>query len=127
MGFFCKTTLTRLYECHPLLVELMLYANRKSEKDFTIVCGYRSSEDQQKAYDDKKSKAKPGQSKHNRIPAEAIDIAPWPIDWHDTQSFIDLAYHVKGCAKYLGINIKWGGDPDWTGPPGDYGHFYIDL
>lgn len=125
MGFFCKTSLNRLYECHPLLVELMLYSSRKSEMDFTVVCGHRSEEDQDKAFKDGFSKAKSGQSRHNKIPSEAIDLAPWPIDWNDKQRFIDLAYHIKASAKYLGIPIKWGGDPDWDGPPGDYGHFYI--
>lgn len=131
MGFFCNTSLKRLYECHALLVELMLYANRKSEMDFTVVHTHRSDKEQEKLYNqrgpngERVTYAKAGQSKHNKIPSEAIDVAPWPIDWHDDQRFKDLAYHIKASAKYLGINILWGGDPEWKGPPGDFGHFEL--
>lgn len=121
--YFSNKSLEKLYKCHPFLVELMLDAIRTSKDDFSIICGFRSDEDQQKAYDEGNSKAKPGQSKHNRQPSAAVDIAPYPIDWDDIDAFVRLGKHVKECANFLGLNIIWGGD--WT--MRDYGHFELEL
>ena len=41
---------------------------------------------------------------------EAVDIAPYPIDWNDTKRFDKLAEHIKKKAKQLNIPITWGGD-----------------
>ena len=44
--------------------------------------------------------------------SEAIDIAPYPIDWNDTQRFYYLAGIIKGIARMLNIELRWGGDWD---------------
>jgi peptidoglycan L-alanyl-D-glutamate endopeptidase CwlK len=120
--YFGTKSLEKLYECHPWLVELMLYSIRTSEDDITIICGYRSNEDQQKAYDSKHSKLKAGQSKHNNNPSLAIDIAPYPISWDNIDLFDKIGNHIKDCADFLGISIVWGGD--WRSFK-DYGHFEL--
>ncbi len=51
--------------------------------------------------------------KHNRKPSEAIDAAPYPIDWDDLNRFYYFAGYVKGIANEMGIKIRWGGD--WDG------------
>lgn len=121
---FGDKSLKKLYKCHPLLVELMLNAIRTSEDDITVICGTRSNEAQQEAYENGKSLLKPGKSKHNKIPSEAVDIAPYPIKWDNIRAFEKLGKHVKECADSLNITIKWGGD--WSMLK-DYVHFELKL
>lgn len=121
---FSNESLRKLYKCHPLLVELMLYAIRTSEDDITIICGFRSNEEQQEAYANGKSQLKAGESKHNRKPSKAIDIAPYPIEWDNIESFDKLGNHIKECAFALEIDIEWGAD--WKLFKGDYGHFELE-
>lgn len=42
----------------------------------------------------------------------AVDVAPYPIQWNDTERFYAFAGFVLGVAKMKGINIRWGGDWD---------------
>lgn len=44
------------------------------------------------------------------MPSNAVDIAPYPIDWNDRERFTYLAGHVKMAAHMLGIKVTWGGD-----------------
>jgi peptidoglycan L-alanyl-D-glutamate endopeptidase CwlK len=60
----------------------------------------------------------------------AVDAAPWPIDWRDTERFIYFGGYVKGIAAQQGVPIRWGGD--WDGDFAlkdnlfnDYAHFEI--
>ena len=125
--YFSDKSLKKLYKCHPLLVELMLNAIRGSEDDFSIICGFRSDKDQQKAYDNDKSDLEAGESNHNLNPSLAVDIATYPIprtkkEWHDAiPTFKELGDHIQTCAEFLDISISWGGDWDM----GDYGHFEL--
>jgi len=80
--------------------------------DFTILCGYRGEEEQEKAFRLGHSKARFGQSRHNSRPSQAVDIAPYPIDWDDTERFALLAGVIKAVAFGMGLEdeIVWGGD-----------------
>jgi hypothetical protein len=128
MFYFSEKSLKKLYKCHPILVELMLYSIRTTEDDFSIICGFRSDKDQQKAYENGKSERKAGESNHNKKPALAVDIATYPIprtkkEWHDAiPTFIEIGHHIQECAAFLDIPIIWGGD--WE--MGDYGHFELN-
>ena len=51
-------------------------------------------------------------SKHNSLPSQAVDVAPYPIDWEDKEKFYYFGGIVKGIATQMGINIRWGGDWD---------------
>ena len=42
--------------------------------------------------------------------AEAVDIAPYPIDWNDLNRFRKLSEHILKKAKQLNIPITWGGN-----------------
>ena len=125
--YFGSKSLKKLYQCHPLLVELMLYAIRTSEDDFSIIWGFRSYKDQEIAYNDGKSDLKAGESKHNKKPSLAVDISTYPIprtpkQWNDDiPKFIELGKHILVCAELLDISIIWGGD--WKRR--DYGHFEL--
>ena len=46
----------------------------------------------------------------------AVDVAPYPIDWHDQRRFDYFAGHVMATAKLLHYEgfmrhrVRWGGD-----------------
>lgn len=46
-------------------------------------------------------------SKH--LTGEAVDMAPYPVDWKDLGRFATMAEHVFAASKELGIPVKWGG------------------
>lgn len=83
--------------------------------DFMVREGYRSNEEQQRAFDEKRSKALPGQSKHNVQPSRAVHFLPSPLPPSDKALTERLEYTyfagaVKLMAMTLGIKIRWGGD-----------------
>lgn len=81
--------------------------------DCTIIESYRNKTNQDKYFLDGKSKVKWPLSRHNSFPSKAIDVAPYPIEWHNTERFHNFAKIVIEEAKNLDINIRWGGD--WNG------------
>lgn len=78
--------------------------------DFSVNSGYRGKDEQNKLYADGKTKLLYPYSKHNKIPSQAIDVSPCPIDNDIAQRYIDLSIVMKKIASEKGINIKWGGD-----------------
>jgi peptidoglycan L-alanyl-D-glutamate endopeptidase CwlK len=98
--------------------------------DFTVLEGYRSRERQERLFNEGKSKLKRG--KHNRSPSYAVDIAPYPVDWHDTERFVYLAGYIMAVAAILKVPLRWGGDWDRDTVTADerfrdYGHFELDY
>lgn len=83
--------------------------------DFAVICGHRNKEDQERAFAEKKSKVKWPNSKHNSLPSKAVDLAPYPIDWHDTPRFAFLAGVISTIAAQENVKIRWGGDWDRDG------------
>ena len=80
--------------------------------DCSILEGHRGEETQNKYFDEGKSQVKWPDGKHNSSPSTALDAAPYPIDWDDTDRFYYFAGFVKGVAFNIGIPIRWGGDWD---------------
>jgi peptidoglycan L-alanyl-D-glutamate endopeptidase CwlK len=119
---FSKTSLKRKAECHPDLQKILDMAIK--EYDFTILCGYRGEVEQNKAFAEKKSKLKYPNSKHNKKPSLAFDVAPYPIDWNNIGRFIELSMVIKRCAKEAGIKLTWGGD--WRTFK-DYPHYELNI
>ncbi len=98
--------------------------------DFAVITGHRTKAEQQKAVIEGKSKLKWPDGKHNTYPSLAVDIAPYPIDWHDVDRFLILAGIMKAIAHMSGVKLRWGGD--WDGDLElreerfrDLGHFEI--
>tara|TARA_Y100000361_G_C10966844_1_gene241770 strand:- start:85 stop:465 length:381 start_codon:yes stop_codon:yes gene_type:complete len=79
--------------------------------DVTVIEGLRSAERQQELL--KKGATKVKYSKH--MEGKAVDIAPYPIDWDDRERFHYMGGMVRGIAKALNLNIRWGGDWDSDG------------
>lgn len=100
----------RLDDCHPSLQ--VLFDEVIKHIDCIILVGHRGMVDQNNAYHGGLSQLKYPQSKHNSVPAMAVDVAPYPLDWKDTKGFYYFAGIVKGIASQLDINIRWGGDWD---------------
>ncbi len=85
--------------------------------DFTIVCGFRNEQAQERAFREGKSQKHWPDSKHNQKMSIAVDVAPWNpalrnIDWNNRDRFILLAGIIKGIAHQHAIKIRWGGDWD---------------
>ena len=101
MNHFSAISQARLDTCH---IDLRtLFKHVILDYDCTIVCGSRGKEDQEKAFSEGKSKVHYPNSKHNKIPSEAVDVAPFEngkIDWSREQ-LLFFAGYVKGLADQL--------------------------
>ena len=121
MTSFGKTSSKRIQTCNDELQRLFLLVVRTY--DCSILCGTRGKEAQTKAYESGNSSVQYPDSRHNKFPSDAVDIAPYPIDWGEEGSaeqrkkaiarFYHFAGYVKAKAEVLGIDIRWGGD--WDG------------
>jgi peptidoglycan L-alanyl-D-glutamate endopeptidase CwlK len=113
MAKFSESDLKKLDQCHPNLQIIALRANEIVP--CRIITGFRGEEDQNKMFNTGLSKAKWGQSKHNRLPSLAIDLAPLPINWDDTYKFCYFAGIVMAIAHDEGVKLIWGGNWDGDG------------
>lgn len=129
MFTFSKASLERLSTCNPLLQEIAKEAIEYV--DFSILCGHRHKEMQDKAQREGKSTKRWPSSTHNTWPSRAFDVAPWPIDWEDEKRFFQLAIVVLFLALRNNTPVRWGGA--WDGVPNkkgqlnDLGHFELML
>lgn len=91
--------------------------------DFTVLEGHRNKEKQNKAYAEGKSKLQWPNGNHNKIPSEAFDFAPYPIDWSNKPAAVARFVFVSGvllvCARILGIKIRFGWDWNQNFDPRD--------
>ncbi len=111
MPKFSNTSLDRLETCDIRLIRL--FNTVVKTYDCTIICGHRNAQRQDRAFNEKKSKLKYPESKHNSYPSEAVDVAPYPIAWNDLGSFYIFAGYVMRVAEEMGIKVRYGGD--WDG------------
>lgn len=117
MPRFGKTSLRRLEECHPLLQAL--FSEVIKYFDCSVLCGHRPMDEQNKMFEEGKSRLQWPFSTHNQIPSMAVDVVPYYLDkphirW-DRRSLYRYYYFagvVKGLSIKLGIVIRWGGDWD---------------
>ena len=113
MPKFSRTSKGILYSCVSDLQTIMNDVIKIT--DIKIISGLRNEEEQNYLYRMEFSKKMFPNSRHNAIlPAlsEAVDIAPYPVDWKDEEKFYYVAGIVMGVAGMLGINLRWGGDWD---------------
>ena len=113
MPEFSKSSLDKLKTCDLTLQLLADVIVR--EFDCTVVCGHRSEQEQNLAFNEGKSKLQFPESKHNGYPSKAFDLAPYiagkGISW-DTNQCYYFAGYVLGLASVLGIKLRWGGSWD---------------
>ena len=117
MYMFSRKSIRLLETVHPDLQQVFNEAIKIM--DFKILQGFRTVRDQQKLYAQGRTAAGKivthldgvkKKSKHQF--GNAVDIAPYPIDWAIRKRFILLAGVIKGVAGVKGIPIRWGGDWD---------------
>jgi peptidoglycan L-alanyl-D-glutamate endopeptidase CwlK len=89
------------------------------QTDFAVLCGHRTQAAQDAAYPTY-SKVRWPHSRHNSSPSQAVDVAPWPINWKDEGRFYFLAGVIYSCAYEEGVRITGGFDWRW-----DLGHFEL--
>lgn len=89
MAFLGKRSLTNLSQgCWPLQ---KVVQRAITKINFSIIDCYRGRDEQDAAFKSGKSKAKYGQSPHNKNPARAVDIIPCPFNgWDDVEGFREL-------------------------------------
>lgn len=78
--------------------------------DCTVLQGYRSENEQNTKFRQGLSKVQFPNSRHNTTPSQAVDVAPYPIDWNDRERFTLFAGFAKGIAVSRGYTLRWGGD-----------------
>ncbi len=114
MPSYSARSKARLETCDPKLQALFEEVVR--HWDCTILEGRRDQATQDEYFRTGRSKVQWPNSKHNAIfPAlsRAVDCAPYPIDWNDSERFRAFGGFVLGVAAVMGIKIRWGGD--WDG------------
>ena len=120
MPYFGRRSKEALSTCH---IDLQRIANKAIEiVDFSVICGHRGAGAQDRAFNKGYSKVVYPNSRHNRQPSEALDFAPYPIDWKDIERFRYQAGIMMGIAHVMGIELKWGGN--WETFK-DYGHLQL--
>lgn len=118
---FSERSLKKLSECHP---DLQLIAHELiKEMDVAILCGFRGEKEQNAAFVNGTSKLQWPRSKHNRKPSEAMDVAPYPLDWKDIKRFVDMCERIERIAQNLNIQIRLGRDFKFR----DYPHVELRL
>jgi len=119
---FGGRSIDNLRSCHSHLQEILEEAIKVV--DFTVLCGYRGADEQDKAFHEGRSKLKYPESKHNHSPSNAVDIAPYPIDWNNIERFAHLIGIVRGIAHTKGYKLRCGCDWDMDGDITD--HSFMD-
>lgn len=110
MHTYGKTSQKRLSECDEKLQ--LIFNEAIKEMDISIICGARDEEAQNKAFAENKSKLQYPNSKHNKIPSQATDAAPYNkgIDWSDIEAFNKMLDLIQKIADKHNIKIRLGRD-----------------
>lgn len=108
MPSFSRTSKDRLVTCHHDLQRLFVEVVK--HWDCTVLEGKRTKEQQRKNVRDGVSKTM--DSRHLDDPANAVDVAPYPVDWEDMDRFYAFGGFVLGVASQMSMDIRWGGDWD---------------
>ena len=111
MPVFSRSSTRRLETCDQRLQNLFMEVVR--HHDCRILEGHRGEDAQNEAYHNGRSTLRWPNSKHNKLPSLAVDVAPYPVDWEDLDRFRVFAGFVLGVAAMMGIELRWGGD--WDG------------
>ena len=111
MPRFGNRSTRELNTLHPDLKEVLNEAIKYF--DFSVLEGHRNEDRQNLMLREGKSQLAYPKGKHNKVPSEAVDLAPYPIDWNNANRFYFLCGFILGIAKQKGIELRYGGD--WDG------------
>ena len=110
MPRYSKRSTDRLATCDQRLQDV--FNEVIKHVDCSILEGHRSKERQNKLYDEKRTKVKYPNGRHNSNPSKAVDVTPYPVKWEDRERQTFFAGFVLGIARSMGINLRWGGNWD---------------
>jgi len=131
MPRFSETSMSKLLTCDQRLQAI--FEHVVGTYDCTIITGHRNMVEQNSHYNAGRSKVVWPNSKHNKSPSLAVDVAPYisglgipwpksPVNWNDPPQrntyqkdlaqFYHFAGYVMGIADFLDIPLRWGGDWD---------------
>ena len=107
MAKWSKRSAERLYTCDTDLPRL--FNEVLKVINCSILDGHRDEERQNQYYEDKTSKYKWPDSKHNRYPSRAVDVIFYPFNqhsWDDRERFMFFRGIVYGIAAQMGITLN---------------------
>lgn len=123
------TSIARLMTCHPLIVTLFQRAIKRPDlpHDLSVICGHRNKEDQDAAFAAGNSRVRWPRGKHNKTPAEAVDVVPFINGEQEHRNADIFRKHVpmvkdewaKMVAEGLvppGVTLESGADWGWDFP-----------
>lgn len=113
MPKFGSKSQSKVDELHPKLRKVLNEAIK--HRDFTVLEGHRDEATQNHYFETGRSKLQWPDGKHNKMPSEAVDVAPWfpvkpNIRWNDIEAFRALGNFIIGVGAGMGVTIRWGGD-----------------
>jgi peptidoglycan L-alanyl-D-glutamate endopeptidase CwlK len=123
MAKFGKTSLKLMETLDQKLVDVLTLAIRYY--DFKVISTHRTMHEQNELYRKGFSKKKFPDSKHNKYPSKAVDIAPYPLDWADDERFYFMSGVIEVAAQVVGVKLRWGGD--WDGDGDLHDQTFMDL
>lgn len=123
MPRFSSQSLEKLGTCKGQLEAL--FRRVVKTYDCSVLQGHRGEAAQNEAFRAGLSKLEFPRSKHNRDLSEAVDAAPYPINWTQTKRFYHFGGYVLGVASEMDIPIRWGGD--WDQDHDLYDQTFMDL
>ncbi len=105
----------RLNTCDKRLQDMVRAVAPELPFNLLVVCGHRGEAEQNAAYERGASTLRFPQSRHNKLPSLAVDLAPLSDDggsilWSDLDRFDRIAAAMKAKARELKIPLTWGGD-----------------
>ena len=99
-------------------LQVLVTRIRDEVVDISLVSGYRGPDEQNELYASNKSTLKWPNSKHNKLPSVAVDIAPYPYPTYEPKLWGALGYiagRAMAIAAEEGFRIRWGGDWNMNG------------
>jgi len=126
MYHFGRRSRERLAKVHEDLLDILYDAIAVSPYDFCILSGYRSVVQQNILYARGRTNpgeivtwVKGGDSRHNLEPSEAVDFAPYPINWDDHWRFGFIGGLIYSAADARGLEVEF------LPEKGDFGHVQL--
>jgi len=116
---FSRRSRAKLDTCDTALIAVAKGTLALNIMDITVVEGHRDQLKQTQYYNDGASKVQWPNGKHNQLPSEAMDLAPYidgSISWNKLHCCV-LAGMVLAVAAGLGVRLRWGGNWDMDTEP----------
>lgn len=122
---FSSKSLERLNTCHPDIQRVFHRVMSYQEMDFSILEGQRTDERQYIIFAEGKSQLDGviNKSRHQSTPSEAVDVAPYPINWESLPEFYKLATLIFRACLDECVKLEWGGH--WNSFK-DYPHWQME-